>query len=138
MAEKRKEDHGLLAMLGQVFSAKSGTPEAEIILGVEHLRAPNGTSQDAASMPPGVPERAAAVSGKRTVTAEYLQTVILAGLQEIDGFPRSSVLITVYGVRPWNAMITFAPGSTSKKNATTYGEVLQQLVAKLREQFDVE
>lgn len=138
MAEKRKEDHGLLAMLGQAFGAKSGTPEAEIILGVEHLRAPNGTSQNAAPMPPRVLERAAAVPGKRTVTAEYLQTVILAGLQEIDGFPRSSVLITVYGVRPWNAMITFAPGSTSKKNATTYGEVLRQLVAKLREQFDVE
>lgn len=137
MAEKRKEDHGLLAMLGQVFSAKSDMPEADILAGARDRTAPNGTLRDAAAMS-RVPEPATPTSGKRTVTAEYLQTVILAGLQEIDGFPRSSVLITVYGVRPWNAMITFAPGSTSKKNATTYGEVLQQLVAKLRERFDVE
>lgn len=138
MAEKRKEEHGLLAMLGQMLSGRSGAPEADIFAAGEHPTTPGGTPREAAAMPYGVPEQSTAASGKRAVTGEHLQTIILAGLQEIDGFPKSGVLITVYGVRPWNAMITFAPGSASKKDATTYCDVLQQLVAKLRKQFDVE
>ncbi len=135
MAEKQKEATGLLAMLGEVLSARNRTLEAEIIAAAEREdhEPPSDTPKEAEVIPFNPP-----AATKQIVTPERLQAILLAGLRQIEGFPEHGVSTAVYGCRPWNAMITFAPGSTSLKNATKYREAMHQLVEKLRERFDIE
>ncbi len=132
MAEFQKEDTGLLAALGQVLRPRNTTLEAEIIAAAEREdhEAQKDTPKEAEVIPFEAP-----TATRQIVTTERLEALLLAELRQIEGFPQHGVSITVYGFRPWNAMITFAPGSTSLKNATKYREALPQLVEKLREQF---
>jgi hypothetical protein len=46
--------------------------------------------------------------------------------------------ITVYGYTPWNAMVTFAPGSVNSATASTIRSMLQRIVERLREQIEIE
>jgi hypothetical protein len=46
--------------------------------------------------------------------------------------------VTVYGYRHWNAMITFAPFSTTFQNATRFRQAVPDLVFKLRRFVELE
>jgi hypothetical protein len=63
--------------------------------------------------------------------------LLLEGLMLMPNFPRRGVRVTVYGSNPWNAMLNFAPGSTSHKNAIICREALTQIVYKLRATVEV-
>jgi len=76
--------------------------------------------------------------GKRLLPAETIADLVLGELRKIEGFPGSGVSITVYGYRNWNAMITFAPFSTSFQNATRFRQALPDLVLKLRRFVELE
>jgi hypothetical protein len=135
MADEGEELDGLLGALARMFSAKAEASETRSVSAVEH-EAPDEPPKEAEVLPfkAGVRESAP----KRTVTPEHLQALILAGLRKVEDFPKDGVSITVYGLKPWNAMITFAPGSVSSKTATAYGKMLPQLIEELRRQFDME
>ncbi|WP_051382401.1 hypothetical protein [Bradyrhizobium sp. Tv2a-2] len=128
------EVEGLMGKLARALSPRNTSHEATRISTVQN-ETPSKSPRDAeisSNAPVQEP------TAKRTVTPEHLQDVILAGLQKIAGFPQNGVSITVYGFRPWNAMITFAPGSVSSKTAAAYREMLPQLIEELRKQFDTE
>ena len=44
---------------------------------------------------------------KEKKTAEELAAMILHDLSSIDGCPKRGVTVTVYGLNPWNSMLTF-------------------------------
>jgi hypothetical protein len=136
MTEEGKGDKGLFSLLGQVFGGRNPKPEVEPIAAAEPQDAPTDSQKEAEEFKPSEPT--AATRKMRTISADHLQNLILAAFQKIEGFPKDGVSITVYGLRPWNVMITFAPGSASFQNATMYREMLPQIVAKLREEFFVE
>jgi hypothetical protein len=135
MADESEEVDGLLGALAKMLIAKGAPPEASSIAAVEH-KAPGGQPEEAEVLP--ITTIVQEGTPKRTVTPEHLQGLILAGLQKVEEFPKDGVSITVYGLKPWNAMITFAPGSVSSKTAATYRQMLPQLIEELRKQFDVE
>ncbi|WP_333968630.1 hypothetical protein [Bradyrhizobium sp. CCBAU 45384] len=56
----------------------------------------------------------------------------------MDGFPSSGVSITIYGYRNWNAMIRFAPFSTTLRSAARLREALPDIVDKLRQDVELE
>lgn len=70
--------------------------------------------------------------GKRLLPAEAIADLVLGELRKLDNFPSSGVSVTVYGYRHWNAMLTFAPFSTSFQNATRFRQAVPDLVFKLR------
>jgi hypothetical protein len=49
----------------------------------------------------------------RLLSNSEVQTLILQSLRQIPDFPERGVAVTVYGFRPWNAMLNFAPRSAS-------------------------
>jgi hypothetical protein len=71
-------------------------------------------------------------------TIRQAEVLILDGLRQIPEFPDRGINVTVYGSRPWSAMLTFKPNSTSHQNALQYREVLTQIVFELRKQFEIE
>jgi hypothetical protein len=44
---------------------------------------------------------------KEKRTAEELAAMILHDLSGLDGCPKRGVTVTVYGLNPWNSMLTF-------------------------------
>jgi hypothetical protein len=48
--------------------------------------------------------------------------LVLGELRKVYGFPSSGVSITIYGYRNWNAMIRFAPFSTTLRSAARLRE----------------
>jgi len=57
---------------------------------------------------------------------------------QIPDFPDRGVAVTVYGFRPWNAMLNFAPGSTSHGEAIAFREALADIVRELRTQIEID
>ncbi|OAF17697.1 hypothetical protein [Bradyrhizobium neotropicale] len=76
--------------------------------------------------------------GKRRLPAEVIADLVLGELRKIVDFPASGVSVTVYGYRNWNAMITFAPFSTTFRDATRFRQALPDIVFKLRRYVDLE
>ncbi|MEY9182458.1 hypothetical protein ABIG06_004040 [Bradyrhizobium sp. USDA 326] len=70
--------------------------------------------------------------GKRLLPAEAIADLVLGELRKLENFPSSGVSVTVYGYRNWNAMLTFAPFSTTFQNATRFRQAMPDLVFKLR------
>src|ERR1700761_770887 len=72
------------------------------------------------------------------VSVDEAQDIILRGLRRLPDFPSQGVVVTLYGSRPWNAMLTFAPGSTSYRNATIFRSALADMISELRKQIDID
>jgi hypothetical protein len=135
MTAEGEEVEGLMGKLARAFSSRDTSRESKVISTVQN-ETPSKSPRNAEVPSGNAPVQE--IAAKRTVTPEHLQGVILAGLQRIAGFPQNGVSITVYGFKPWNAMITFAPGSVSSKTAAAYRQMLPQLIKELRKQFDTE
>lgn len=76
--------------------------------------------------------------GKRRLPAEAIADLVLGELCKLQDFPTSGASVTVYGYRHWNAMITFAPFSTTFRNATRFRQALPDLVFRLRRFVELE
>lgn len=93
----------------------------------------------AAAKPAEPPAKVARTpDGKQLLPAEAIADLVLGELRKIDDFPESGVSVTVYGYRHWNAMLTFAPFSTSFQNATRFRQAVPDLVFKLRRFVELE
>jgi hypothetical protein len=76
--------------------------------------------------------------GKQLLPAEAITDLVLGELRKLNDFPATGASITVYGYRPWNAMLTFAPFSTNLTSATRFREAMPDLVFKLRRFVELE
>ncbi|RZN03930.1 hypothetical protein CWO91_31390 [Bradyrhizobium genosp. SA-3] len=84
------------------------------------------------------PKIATTRDGKKLLPAEAIADLVLGELRKLENFPATGVSVTVYGYRHWNAMITFAPFSTTFQNATRFRQALPDLVFKLRRFVELE
>ncbi|MDA9424197.1 hypothetical protein [Bradyrhizobium sp. CCBAU 53380] len=104
------------------------------------VKAGNAPDAAPAAMKPAEPPAQIATTrdGKRLLPAEAIADLVLGELRKLENFPNSGVSVTVYGYRHWNAMLTFAPFSTSFQNATRFRQAVPDLVFKLRRFVELE
>lgn len=76
--------------------------------------------------------------GKKLLPAEAIADLVLGELRKLENFPATGASVTVYGYKHWNAMITFAPFSTTFQNATRFRQAVPDLVFKLRRFVELE
>lgn len=149
------KDAGLVAMISSILGgnkraeAASPPPLADFmpaapaadVAQIPEAESPKlqGASYQAGTAPklvaPGPP---LTPDGKRLLPADAIADLVLGELRKIEDFPASGVSVTVYGYRHWNAMITFAPFSTTFQNATRFRQALPDLVFKLRRFVELE
>lgn len=84
------------------------------------------------------PKIATTPDGKQLLPADAIADLVLGELRKLEDFPATGASVTVYGYRNWNAMITFAPFSTSFPNATRFRQALPDIVFKLRRFVELE
>ncbi|TWA92723.1 hypothetical protein [Bradyrhizobium stylosanthis] len=149
------KDAGLVAMISSILG---GNKRADIVapppLAEVPRTVPTSGSEPAEAAPPAAvpvkdeaepntapppakpaepPARIATTpDGRQLLPAEAIADLVLGELRKMEDFPASGASVTVYGYRHWNAMITFAPFSTSFQNATRFRQAMPDLVFKLR------
>lgn len=155
MTEDEKPDDGLLAMIKRAINPKQEaepagestppeTDEEERILTSEPVLEPTALEAAEPIDRPELPAEPAsepAVTRReqsRIRTADDVQRMILDALATIPDAPKRGMTITVYGYRPWNAMVTFAPGSANMPTATMIRSALTRLVEEMRGHVDIE
>jgi hypothetical protein len=145
MSDEAK-DAGLVAMISSILGGGKRADAVETAVPAEFLpAAPTGVPEPAASkqrqddsIAEAVPAPSVSPDGKRRLPAEAIADLVLGELRKIDNFPASGASVTVYGYRNWNAMITFAPFSTTFQNATRFRQAMPDLVFRLRRLVDLE
>lgn len=158
---------GLLAMLSRALKPKDEAFKTESAPAQED-RSPPETDADAepsttepahedtAAGPPAMPAEVAeqpaavepppselAIAPSRApssykVSTDEARDIILRGLRRLPDFPTQGVEVTLYGSRPWGAMLVFAPGSTSHQNATLFRTALVEMIVELRKQIEID
>ncbi|MBR0851480.1 hypothetical protein JQ543_27305 [Bradyrhizobium diazoefficiens] len=142
------KDAGLVAMISSILGGGKRTEAVEAAMPAEWIApAPVSQPEPAVSLQPqDAPAaeaaepagRPATPQGRRRLPAEAIAELVLGELRKIDNFPASGVSVTVYGYRHWNAMLTFAPFSTTFQNAARIRQAMPDLVFKLRRFVELE
>lgn len=154
MTEDEKSDDGLFAMIKKAMNPRQEAepaeerdlPEAEDEDSIPVAKPAPETAAAKIAEPVDKPEFVATSSSEPTVTntqsrtrtAEQVQKMIVDALSRIPDAPKNGMTITVYGYRPWNAMVTFAPGSAKISTATMIRSTLTRLVEEMRGSVDIE
>ena len=77
---------------------------------------------------------------KEKKTAEELAAMILQDLSNMDGCPNRGVTVTVYGLNPWNSMLTFgvtAGPVPNKAELQRFCDIITKRLKRLYNVYDV-
>ena len=77
------------------------------------------------------------VSDKKLRTSEELASLVLSTLREVGDCPPKGFVVTVYGSNPWNALLTIRPEAGTRIDRTLWVSRVQDIAARLRNEFDV-
>jgi hypothetical protein len=152
------DDAGLAALISGILGGsradgQASGPHTLAKADPSALTSAPATAPPAPEMPPPLQEEpmtGTAPPAKRAVPAggadekrarlpaAVIADLVLGELRKVDRFPKSGVSITVYGSRPWNAMVRFAPFSTTSQDAARLRQALPDVVFKLRQYIDLE
>ena len=102
------------------------------------------TSQDAAQQDRGASavnqlarHPAPAIPVKQKKTTEELAAMIHQDLSQIEGCPQRGIKVTVYGLSPWNAMLTFGVDSGPVPNKADLQALFEVITARLQRLYDL-
>ena len=128
-----------LTDVAPVAPAAAPAPDLAQIPEADSPKLQDASDEAVAAAKPVVPAaQSLTPDGKRLLPAEAIAELVLGELRKLEDFPASGVSVTVYGYRNWNAMLTFAPFSTSFQDATRFRQALPDLVFKLRRFVELE
>jgi len=74
---------------------------------------------------------------KEKKTAEELAVMIREDLGKIDGCPKRGVTVTVYGLNPWNAMLSFGADAGPVPNKADLQAFCDIITERLKRLYDV-
>jgi hypothetical protein len=74
---------------------------------------------------------------KEKKTAEELAAMILHDLSSIDGCPKRGVTVTVYGLNPWNSMLTFGVDAGPVSNKAELQNFRDIITERLKRLYDI-
>ena len=74
---------------------------------------------------------------KAKKTAEELAVMIREDLGKMDGCPKRGVTVTVYGLDPWNAMLTFGVVAGPVRNKAELDNFFEIIIERLKRLYDV-
>jgi hypothetical protein len=79
----------------------------------------------------------ALVPTKQKKTPEELAAMIHHDLSQIEGCPQRGIKVTVYGLNPWNAMLTFGVDSGPVPNKADLQALSEVITERLKRLYDL-
>ena len=73
---------------------------------------------------------------KQTKTVEELAAMIHQDLRQLEDCPKQGVKVTVYGLNPWNSMLTFGVDAGPVPNKTDLQSFCEIITERLRRLYD--
>ena len=83
------------------------------------------------------PGLSSAIPKKEDRSAEELAAMIHADLSKIDGCPKRGVRVTVYGLRPWNSLLTFGMEAGAVPNKTDLQAFCDVITDRLKRLYNI-
>jgi hypothetical protein len=74
---------------------------------------------------------------KQKKTPEELAAMIHHDLSQIEGCPKRGLKVTVYGLNPWNAMLTFGVDSGPVSNKADIQAFFEVIAERLKRLYDL-
>ena len=74
---------------------------------------------------------------KEKKTTDELAAMILQDLSNMDGCPKRGVTVTVYGLNPWNSMLTFGVDAGPVRNKVELQGFFDIITERYRRLYDV-
>ena len=74
---------------------------------------------------------------KEMKTAEELAAMIREDLSNVDGCPDLGVTVTVYGLNPWNSMLTFGAAAGPVRNKAELERFREIITSRLQRMYDI-
>lgn len=74
---------------------------------------------------------------KELITADELAAMILSDLRQVKGCPQAGVNVTVYGLNPWNAWLSFGAAAGPVRNKAELQEFCEIITARLKRLYEV-
>jgi hypothetical protein len=74
---------------------------------------------------------------KAKKTPEELAAMIRQDLSNVDGCPKRGVIVTVYGLNPWNSMLTFGVDAGPVPNKADLQSFCDIITERLKRLYDV-
>jgi hypothetical protein len=78
-----------------------------------------------------------AVPTKQKKSPEELAAMIHHDLSQIEGCPQHGLKVTVYGLSPWNAMLTFGVDSGPVPNKADLQGLFDVITERLKRLYDL-
>jgi hypothetical protein len=75
---------------------------------------------------------------KQKKTAEELAAMIHQDLSQIEGCPQRGITVTVYGLNPWNSLLTFGVDTGPVPNKTDVQAFCEVITERLKRLYDVD
>jgi hypothetical protein len=102
-----------------------------------------GTKGDPVDIPatwdaPENPGLSPVIPTKEKKTAEELAAMIHDDLSMIDGCPARGVRVTVYGLSPWNCLLTFGVDAGPVPNKADLQAICDVITERLKRFYDIE
>jgi len=76
-------------------------------------------------------------SVKQTKTVEELAAMIHQDLSQIEGCPKQDVKVTIYGLNPWNCLLTFGVDAGPVRNRAELQGFCDIITERLKRLYDV-
>jgi hypothetical protein len=70
-------------------------------------------------------------------TADELAVMIRQDLSKVDGCPKRGITVTIYGLSPWNSMLTFGIDAGPVPNKADLQSFCDIITERLRRLYDV-
>jgi hypothetical protein len=135
MTKPTERDHGLLGLVERIMRRPEDVAPAKATSdAAAQDRLDPVVEVDAA---PALLEPQFSVEGPRTRSPSEMADIILRALKAIEGCPQQGFEVTVYGARPWNAMLRITPAVGQLPDAQAWRARVRDMVPLLREQYDV-
>jgi len=74
---------------------------------------------------------------KEMKTADELAAMIREDLSNVDGCPELGVTVTVYGLNPWNSMLTFGAAAGPVRNRAELQRFCEIITSRLQRLYDI-
>jgi hypothetical protein len=74
---------------------------------------------------------------KEKKTAEELAAMIHQDLSKVDGCPKQGVSVTVYGLSPWNSLLSFGVDAGAVPNKVDLQNFCDLITERLKRLYDI-